>query len=118
MKNEGLKVEISTEKQETALTIIPKQEKTVTPADRIENLSRMQIVASRYEHLVKKKGELNDILRADDGLTGCKLYIEDSKNNEFEISNPAVISELLEVADKKLDILINKESEALLSMEV
>jgi len=110
-------LEISSENTEKGLTVIPKQEKQVTANDRIDNLNRMQIVAGRYEHLTKKRDELNEILNMNDGINGCKIIIE-SGNEDIEIKNSVVVGELLTVAGLTLNKLICKEEENLLAMEV
>ena len=115
---EKAKVEISTnEKQEQGLIILPKQERQVTASERIDKLTAMQTVASRYEHLTTKKEELDRILNSDNGLNGCKIIIE-SDRDDIEIKNTTVVGELLDFARATLTKLISKEEKLLLSMEV
>ncbi len=82
-----------------------KEVKFSTASDRIKKGEQFAILSNRHKALVDKKAELDKFLIADDGTAGSSMNFKIG-NKAFEISNNAVIKELLTVTKVKLNCLV------------
>lgn len=95
------------------MQVVLEEQKKVSAQDRIKKAEQFEILANRHEALVEKKSQLAKFLISDDGTQGVNLVFK-SRNQTFEISNNAVIKEVLTYAKTKLDSLIEtSEAEVL-----
>lgn len=80
-----------------------------TAESRIKKLQNFQILADKHKFLLSKNDELQKFIVSSDG-TKEKIVLKNAQGFNLEISNSAVITEVVEVVKKKLET-ITKESE-------
>ncbi len=79
--------------------------KPPTAESRKRNAEQFAMLSQKHNLLVEKKSSLDKFLIGDDGLVGSVLIIK-SGTKSFDVSNNAVIKELLVFAKEKLNSLI------------
>ncbi|KNB60966.1 hypothetical protein [Chryseobacterium sp. Hurlbut01] len=88
-----------------------------TAEKRIKNLENFQKLCARHNYLKHKSDKLNSYLIGRDGLKET-LTIECAEGEDFEISNTAIIGEILELCQNKLFDLLEKSEKEVLEFKI
>lgn len=89
----------------------------VTAEQRIKNAENFQKLAEKHTFLTVKNDELNAFMIGRDGLRE-KICIMNDNEQTFEISNTAVIEEVLNLCSQKLGALIEESKEQILTFSI
>ena len=116
------KVNDATEKPTTALAVVKKDQPTFsqveTAAERIERNEKFTLLGERFKFLQGKRKEVDHFLTAADGTSSAKIMVTNSNGASLEISNGAVITDLLKTATKTLDSMIEETELEILSFKI
>lgn len=98
-------------KTEVPVVTIPPSSKKIEPVtetkgkptiqERLAKFDALSKILERREQVADALEELTNFYIPPTG-TGCKLTLQDGRNNSFAISNPAVIAEIVALAKTKL----------------
>lgn len=80
---------------------IPEKKDKPTIQERLAKFDALSKILERREQVADALEELTNFYIPPTG-TGCKLTLQDGRNNSFAISNPAVIAEMVALAKTKL----------------
>jgi hypothetical protein len=86
--------------------------------ERIEKLNDFLHLRDVHDKLREKQNDLNEILKSEDSLSGCKLEIRNSAGKSVSISNTSVVKEVVAVAKGKLDESVTKAQMDVLTFEI
>jgi hypothetical protein len=99
----------------TALTVVKKK---MTVAEKIDSLHKLEAMASKVEYLKECKTKLDGFANGQDGFTGAKLKLASSYRDEVTVSNPAIIEELVKIANMRLKELLLKAEKEIEEFEI
>lgn len=112
-------------KNETMATGVEKVEnEKLTPIysianaeQRIKNLEILQKMADKHKFLKEKRDSLNAFIVARDGMKE-RLIIMNDNNENFEITNGVIITELLDICSQKLDEMLEESNKQITAFQI
>lgn len=106
------KQELQSKKEELSKVLNP-----VNAEQRIKNLEILQKMADKHKFLKEKRDSLNSFMVSRDGMKE-RLIIMNDNNENFEITNGVIISELLEICSQKLDEMLEESNNQITSFQI
>uniref|UniRef100_UPI003734F6EB hypothetical protein n=1 Tax=Bergeyella zoohelcum TaxID=1015 RepID=UPI003734F6EB len=106
------KQELQSKKEELSKILNP-----VNAEQRIKNLEILQKMADKHKFLKEKRDSLNSFMVSRDGMKE-RLIIMNDNNENFEITNGVIISELLEICSQKLDEMLEESNNQITSFQI
>lgn len=89
----------------------------VSAEQRIKNLEILQKMADKHKFLKEKRDSLNAFMVARDGMKE-RLIITNDNNEDFEITNGVIISELLDICSQKLDEMLEESNKQITAFQI
>jgi Fic family protein len=102
----------------TALVHLPNQDNSAKAEKRLEKLEDFLQLRDVHDKLCDKQRILQEMTRAEDATTSCKIRIMGSGNSSLEITNSAVVKEVLEVATKTLNEAVAMAQHNVVNFEI
>lgn len=96
----------------TALTVVKKR---LSVNEKINSLHLLEALAGKVEYLRDVKKKVDAFGKSQDGFNSSRLNFKSSTDEDFTVSNPAIIAELVKICQTKITetlILAEKEIEA------
>lgn len=84
---------------------------------RIKNLEILQKMADKHKFLKEKRDSLSAFMVARDGMKE-RLIITNDNNEDFEITNGVIISELLDICSQKLDEMLEESNKQITAFQI
>lgn len=103
------KQELQSKKEELSKILNP-----VNAEQRIKNLEILQKMADKHKFLKEKRDSLNSFMVSRDGMKERLIIM----NENFEITNGVIISELLEICSQKLDEMLEESNNQITSFQI
>lgn len=102
-------LETGLSKETNALTVVKKK---MSVNEKIDSLHKLEALVSKVDFLRECKINLDKLGTGNDGFQGAKLRLSAAYNEDVTVSNPAIVEELVKIANMRLkDLLIKAEKE-------
>jgi hypothetical protein len=111
----ALKV-VKEEKKESAAT--EPAAKRMNLQEKIDSLHKLEALVSKVEYLRECKTKTEKFGSSQNGFQGAKLYLEAQGCEDVQVSNPAIIQELLGICKTRLAELVKDAERELAAFEI
>ena len=102
----------------TALVHLPNQDNSKKAEARLEKLEEFLQLRDVHDKLCEKQKALQEMTRGEDSTTSCKIRIMGSANSTLEITNSAVVKDVLSVASKTLNEAVTMAQHNVVTFEI